>query len=225
MRDARPLTWPLAAAVAVHAAALVLAQLQLLQPAAGTPDGGARSWTTRIIVPAEPLPAGVPDAPPLAAAQANPAEEAPQRPAAQQGGAPPQPPATTTELRGGDKGVDLDGYLPRRMLTRAPAPLTSVDVPFPRGISGYVDLKVIVALFIDEHGGVKHVRLDTEGVPEEFIEAIRRTFMGARFTPGEVTGSPVRSMVRVQVVFATESEAGTPPPPANPIVLPHLRGS
>jgi hypothetical protein len=97
-------------------------------------------------------------------------------------------------------------YLPRSRLTVPPRPVAQVHVPFPPEVKGVVDLRVQIALFIDDAGTVQRVRLDSPNVPPTFAQAIQDTFLATRFTPGEVDRQPVASMIRLEVEFA----AGTP---------------
>ncbi|MGV3570195.1 MAG: TonB family protein [Ramlibacter sp.] len=166
----------------------------------------ARVFQVRPVQPAQPPAAEAPQPtllppPPAAAA----AEQAPAAPAAapepQAAAAPPAPPAPPP--------TPDPPYLPRGELTAAPRPLEPINVPFPAGIKGVVDLKVQLTLFIDEQGAVQRVRIDTPGVVEDFEQAIRETFARARFQPGEIDKVAVRSQVRIEVEFST---AGKRPP-------------
>jgi hypothetical protein len=92
-------------------------------------------------------------------------------------------------------------YLPRGQLTVPPRLLGHVDVPFPPDVQGIVDLKVRITLFIDERGAVQRLRLDTPDVHPAFERSIRDAFGSARFSPGEIEQSAVRSQIRLEVEF------------------------
>jgi hypothetical protein len=92
-------------------------------------------------------------------------------------------------------------YLPRSQLSAAPRPQSMVEVAFPQDVTGVVDLTLQATLFIDEHGVVQRIRVDTPDVHPSFERAVRETFGPARFTPGERDGTPVRSQLRIQVEF------------------------
>lgn len=94
-------------------------------------------------------------------------------------------------------------YLPRGRLSVPPSPIDAIDVPFPDDVTGTVDLRVHLAVFIDSAGAVQRVRLDTEGVPPAFAREIEKTFLAARFTPGERDGRSVASVLRLEVEFAS----------------------
>ncbi len=98
-----------------------------------------------------------------------------------------------------DSGVAK--YLPRNRLSVVPQVLTNVDVQFPAEVSGIVNLKVQITLFIDEIGAVRRLRFDSAAIPSPFAAAVLDTFLKARFKPGEVDGVAVRSQIRLEVEF------------------------
>jgi hypothetical protein len=95
----------------------------------------------------------------------------------------------------------VEEYLPRNRLSVVPQVLTNVEVQFPADVSGIVDLKVQVTLFVDEYGTVRRVRFDTAAIPSSFAAAVLDTFLKARFKPGEVDGVAVRSQIRLEIEF------------------------
>jgi hypothetical protein len=99
-----------------------------------------------------------------------------------------------------EQGAPVD-YFPRDRLSVVPQVLTNVDVPFPAEVSGLVDLKVQITVFIDEYGTVRRVRVDSAAIPSPFAGAVLDTFLNARFKPGEVEGVAVRSQIRLEVEF------------------------
>lgn len=100
-------------------------------------------------------------------------------------------------------------YLPRGELTVTPKLLAPVDVPFPEELTGVVDLKVRVSLFIDEDGTVRRIRVDTPGVHPSIEKAVREAFSPARFSPGQLQATPVRSQIRLEVEFAAKGRPRT----------------
>lgn len=101
--------------------------------------------------------------------------------------------------QGGEGQAD---YLPRKLLTVGAAPIGDIQVPFPVNVSGVVDLRVKVSLFIDETGRVRRVRFDTPDVAPAFVTAILDTFGSARFKPGELNAVAVKSQLPLEVQFA-----------------------
>jgi hypothetical protein len=96
-------------------------------------------------------------------------------------------------------------YFPRSILSVAPRPLASVDVPFPEDVDGVVDLRVQVTLLIDAAGTVRGIRFDSGGVPPGFARAIEETFLAAQFSPGELQGRAVPSAIRLEVAFSSDT--------------------
>jgi hypothetical protein len=129
--------------------------------------------------------------------------------------APPSPPPTETvaaahaeplippdafpaETAQTDNG---DNYLPRPLLTAAPRPSAPVILPFPQAIGTPGRYATILALFIDEGGVVRRVRIDGPALPKPLEDAARDTFLQTHFRPGEVQGQQVKSLIRIEVVF------------------------
>ncbi len=84
-----------------------------------------------------------------------------------------------------EQGVDPDedcagpgapARLPRNRLSVVPQVLTNVDVQFPAEVSGIVDLKVQITLFVDEEGTVRRLRFDSAAIPSSFAAAVLDTF-------------------------------------------------
>lgn len=92
-------------------------------------------------------------------------------------------------------------YVPRPQLSTAPRPSTPVVVPFPAEVTSPGRYAAILALFIDETGVVRRVRVDGPSLPKPMEDAARDSFLQAHFSPGEVDGRQVKSLIRVEVVF------------------------
>lgn len=105
-------------------------------------------------------------------------------------------------------------YLPRAKLTVGPAPLEPIEIPFPTSVDSPLRFRGQLSLFIDEHGTVQRIRIDEPPMPPVLEEAARNAFLRARFTPGEVGGRAVRSLMRIEVDFEAErrSDEATRPP-------------
>lgn len=111
-----------------------------------------------------------------------------------------------------DSAVDLvDGiglsnepeYLPRNLLSVAPAAQTSIIIPYPPEVAGTGRYAGIFALFIDELGEVRGVRMEDQRLPPAMEQAVRQIFMQTRFTAGQRDGRDVKSRIRVEIVFDT----------------------
>jgi TonB family protein len=92
-------------------------------------------------------------------------------------------------------------YVPRALLTVPPAPTSQIVLPFPQSFVGAAEYTSVLALFIDETGTVRRVRVDGAALPDPLERAAREAFMQARFRPGQVSGVDVRSLIHVEVTF------------------------
>ncbi|MDO9005175.1 MAG: hypothetical protein Q7V20_17155 [Aquabacterium sp.] len=97
--------------------------------------------------------------------------------------------------------VDLEGYVPRRWLTVAPEPTAPILLPFPTSFQENARYTVVMNLFIEADGRVGRVEFVGIALPEVLEHAARGTFERARFTPGQVNGRIVKSLIRVEVDF------------------------
>jgi len=96
--------------------------------------------------------------------------------------------------------ADYSDYLPKLYLTVNPEPLSAVEIRAP-DIAGKSTVQLELAIFIDEHGKVRRVRAETPGAMEAYVEAASQAFEAVRFKPGEISGRPVKSVIRVVVEF------------------------
>lgn len=102
----------------------------------------------------------------------------------------------------GDAPTDgANEYLPRAMLTQGPQALGPVIIDFPLQVGQVGRFSTVLALFIDETGRVRRIRIDGTPLPEPFDAAARRGFESARFRPGQLHGQNVKSLIRIEVTF------------------------
>lgn len=100
--------------------------------------------------------------------------------------------------------LPVEDYLPASLLTELPSAIDSVDPTPPgfefNGVVGEIELM----LLISSEGNVDNVLTISSGLPEIVVEYAKSAFRQARFRPGKVQNTAVRS--RSRVVLA--------PPPA-----------
>ena len=112
---------------------------------------------------------------------------------------------TTDVTQGGapdsDSTMDMDGYVPRRWLSVAPQPTAPVLLPFPSAFQDRARYKAVLNLFIEADGRVGRVEFVGIALPEVLERAARNTFEHARFTPGQVKGRIVKSLIQIEVDF------------------------
>lgn len=109
-------------------------------------------------------------------------------------------PASAIE-RTATAGREDKDFFPRSALDIGPYPAQPVLIDYPLVDGGSGTRVSELSLFIDENGRVVRIRVDGPILPAAMEEAARLAFMGATFTPGQVDGLPVRSRIRVEVVF------------------------
>ena len=107
----------------------------------------------------------------------------------------------TEQLTPSQSAQVKDEYLPRSQLSQPPKAVSMIDMPFPPGVPTPGRYKAVLALYIDEHGVVRRVKVDGEALPAAYEEAARVSFQTANFQPGELHGNPVKSLIHVEVVF------------------------
>lgn len=111
----------------------------------------------------------------------------------------PQPPAQAEAAAARDP--DEEVYVPRSRLSVPPVAREQIRVDFPASFQERGDYTVVLSLFIDEAGVVRRVRVDSVGVPVELQDAASLAFLHARYSPGQVDGQPVKSLIRIAVGF------------------------
>lgn len=107
--------------------------------------------------------------------------------------------------------ADHEDYVPRPLLSIPPAVQAAVIIATPSGEPDVGRRVGILSLFIDEEGRVRHVAGNEPLLPPAFEQAAREAFMAARFTSGQIDGRPVKSRVRVEVVFESIPVLSTRP--------------
>lgn len=93
-------------------------------------------------------------------------------------------------------------YLAAHELDRRPQILSHVEPHFP-ALSLVPTGRVVLRLYIDEHGSVDSVAAESAERSGAFEAAAREAFAAARFLPGIKDGVPVKALVRVEVLFGS----------------------
>lgn len=92
-------------------------------------------------------------------------------------------------------------YIPRPQLSVAPIPRVPILIAPPEGDKEPARRVVVLSLYIDESGNVRHIEADDNDMPPAYVQAARAAFMAATFSPGQLDGQQVKSRTRVEVVF------------------------
>jgi TonB family protein len=93
-------------------------------------------------------------------------------------------------------------YLAVHELDRRPQVLSHVEPHFP-ALALVPTGRVVLRLYIDERGVVDAVTAESADRTGAFEAAAREAFAAARFLPGIKDGVPVKSLVRVEVLFGS----------------------
>ncbi|WP_418316768.1 hypothetical protein [Piscinibacter sakaiensis] len=124
--------------------------------------------------------------------------------------AQPQQPSDHVDTQRG-AAIGVDGYLPRSDLSQPPLPIGDIELHWPRGIYTLERQVATFWMFVDESGIVRRFEPDGPTLAPVLEETARRTFMAARFDPGQRDGRPVKSLIRIEVVFDNRpSDAAAP---------------
>jgi hypothetical protein len=117
----------------------------------------------------------------------------------------PLPTLPAAAAGAGEVGAD-EGYIPRPRLSVVPVMQHSVVLQWPPEWAAEGLYSEVLSLFIDEFGIVQRVRVDGNGLPELFQQQARQAFLGVRFSPGQLNGRDVKSLIRIEVSFEARSQ-------------------
>lgn len=92
-------------------------------------------------------------------------------------------------------------YVPRELLSQGPVAQGVVLLQWPPQAPLSGSFRGQLRLFIDEQGVVRRVEAADDGLPDMLLDAARLAFQDTRFSPGELQGQAVRSVIRVEVSF------------------------
>lgn len=102
-------------------------------------------------------------------------------------------------------------YVPRALLTVAPVARAPVLLDWPANWLTRGAYRGVLKLYLDEQGRVERVEPDEDmALPGQLFETAREAFMAASFSPGELNGQAVKTVMRVEVEF-DDGERALPP--------------
>lgn len=211
------LPWCIALSAAVHVLLLTVAASSAPR-AGGLAHGGRRSAgaiSVRLLPDAAAPRAQVPAlAPAIEAAELHPALPPASAPEPESTPAAAPQPEEAASVATGQRSAPGDsaegGYVPRPLLTVAPAANTPVVIAMPPGPVEIGRRVGVLALYIDEQGRVRRIEAEPPPLPRAMEQAARDAFSAARFSPGQVDGRVVRSRIRVEVTFDAGSLPAAP---------------
>jgi len=112
---------------------------------------------------------------------------------------PPLLPFRSVDL--GSSDVDEGAYLPVSRLTMRPTPVKGIFVPYPDAARRNGRMSARLVLLIDEDGTVVKVSSNDPQLPAIFAESAINAFAHARFHPGRIAETAVKTRMVVDVEF------------------------
>lgn len=114
------------------------------------------------------------------------------------------------DFPGGEKHSVSQKYHPRSELSSSPEPLQEITVQWPDERALPERVAIVYILHIDELGIVREVIPDTKKPLPDVDVVVQKAFLGALFSPGQIGGYPVRSRIRIEVVFESAPQLPNP---------------
>jgi hypothetical protein len=130
-------------------------------------------------------------------------------PPAKQASSEEQPPAPTRIEGTGLLPITAGTYYTTDLLSKHPAPIGPVELDAPELASIIAAGTVTLKLWIDELGNVVSIDVEKTDLPEAFSKAAVAAFKSVNFTPGELDGRHVASLMRIEVSY---EDSRVPPP-------------
>ncbi|MDE2000473.1 MAG: hypothetical protein KGI91_08665 [Burkholderiales bacterium] len=125
----------------------------------------------------------------------------------------PQGHKVNARLPSEPKAQPDDYFYPRSALSKVPNALSEPFIEIPAGFPSGQKFQTVISLFIDESGVVRKVEFaDDKPFPEPMERSIRSAFMQTTYSPGEIQGTPVKSIIKIEMTF---DDGSSPAPPAN----------
>lgn len=120
--------------------------------------------------------------------------------------------STTTT---GTSPLSLNEYPELDQLTLRPMLRSAVNLPFPPD-DGSPPRHLMIAVLINEDGGVDEVLREGGDLPDRYWEVIRLAFLRARYSPAQKDGIPSRSRLHIEVELLRPDRPAVPAPPTAP---------
>lgn len=90
-------------------------------------------------------------------------------------------------------------------LTARAAPIGDIPIPAPDVAGRHGSFKAKLVLYIEEDGTVMRIDVEESNLPAELEAVARAAFATSRFRPGMIEQRAVKSKLRIEVGFETES--------------------
>jgi hypothetical protein len=97
--------------------------------------------------------------------------------------------------------IAAPAYYTTDQLTRRPRPTAEPELDTAETRPIFAAGSIILKLWIDERGDVIAVDVEKTDLPELFSKTAAAAFRDLRFTPGELNGRHVGSLMRIEVTY------------------------
>jgi TonB family protein len=98
-------------------------------------------------------------------------------------------------------GLAVPTYLPPKALSQPPEILSDLPESDPESSTIAGSGRVIIVVFINERGAIDKLEVEQSSVNERLRDIAISRIRQAVFAPGEIDGIPVKSRVRIEVLF------------------------
>jgi TonB family protein len=122
---------------------------------------------------------------------------------AEQGG-PAPPPHTPPPVSAAPRDLPGPAYHAPEALTVRPRPLAPIEPAYPVRTREISRGRIVLLLMINSGGSVDRVLVEESDLGARFEDAAVSAFAAARFSPGQIDGTPVGSKMRVEVTFESD---------------------
>ncbi len=110
-------------------------------------------------------------------------------------------PVLNRDLGVGLLPIPAPAYYTADQLTKRPRPTSEPELDTAETRPIIVAGTIILKLWIDERGDVIAVDVETTDLPALFSKTATDAFRNLRFTPGELNGLPVGTMMRIEITY------------------------
>ena len=97
--------------------------------------------------------------------------------------------------------VHSSPFYPAEQLTVRPKVIAEVELETPDTRRMAASGDIVLQVLIDDRGDVAGVEVEASSLPEIFSQTVSNAFRNFKFTPGEIGGLAVRSVMRVEISF------------------------
>jgi len=92
-------------------------------------------------------------------------------------------------------------YYTTDQLTKRPQPIAAADLDQPETRAIVASGKIVLKLWVDDHGEVVDVLVEQSELPEAISGSAVAAFRKLRFVPGELNGRRVGSVMRIEITY------------------------